>query len=266
VPAVQNALAILEFLRSVRNEPKTVSEVARGAGLNVSTCFNILKTLEDGLVIAFDPTKKTYRLGLHLAELAALIDGPEQIAQLIQDEARRVVATVGLGCFVMGLDDREQRAFIILDKVENNNPIRLTIDRGARFPLTGAVAAKAWFAWAPAELVAHVVGQHRLSRHTDRSITDLTVFEAELARTRERGYSTSIGEYYPGHNAVASAVYGSDGSPRLLLVVVGVDSQLTDKEIARVGRELASAAERATKRIGGQHPRWKTRDCGTEAR
>lgn len=253
---MQNALAILEFLRRIGNEPKTVSEIARGAKLNVSTCFNILKTLEDGQVIAFDPAQKTYRLGLRLTEFAAVIDGREQATRLAMEEARRVAATVGLGCFVMGLDDRDEQAFVVLDKVESTHPIRVTIDRGARFPLTGAVAAKAWFAWSAVDVVTQLLDQYRLSRHTDQSITDATVFQDALARTRERGYSTSIGEYYPGHNAVAAAVYGADGSPRLLLVVVGADSQLNDATIARVGEEVVAGAELATKRIGGHHPQW----------
>lgn len=253
---MQNALAILEFLRRTGNEPKTVSEIARGAELNVSTCFNILKTLEDGQVIAFDPVQKTYRLGLRLAELASVIDGRGQTTRLAMEEARRIAATVGLGCFVMGLDDREEQAFVVLDKVESNNPIRVTIDRGARFPLTGAVAAKAWFAWSPVDAVAQVIDRYRLSQHTEQSITDATEFQAALASTRERGYSTSIGEYYPGHNAVAAAVYGADGAPRLLLVVVGADSRLNDATIVRVGEEVVAAAERATKRIGGRHPQW----------
>lgn len=256
VPAVQNALAILEFLRRLGNEPRTVSEIARGAKVNLSTCFNLLKTLEDGQVIAFDPAQKTYRLGLRLVEFAAVISGREQATRLAMEEARRIAATVGLGCFVMGLDDREEQAFVVLDKVESNNPIRVTIDRGARFPLTGAVAAKAWFAWSSVDFVAQVLDRYRLSQQTDRSITDSTVFQAALAKTRERGYSTSIGEYYPGHNAVAAAVYGADGSPRLLLVVVGADSQLNDAAIARVGEEVAAGAQRATKRIGGHHPQW----------
>lgn len=263
VPAVRNALAILEFLRRIGNEPHTVSEIARGAELNVSTCFNILKTLEDEQVIAFDPAQKTYRLGMRLAEFAAVVDGQEQTTRLALEEARRIAGRTGLGCFVMGLDDREQQAFVVLDKVESNNPIRVTIDRGARFPLTGAVAAKAWFAWSPADVVAEVITRYHLSRHTDRSITDVREFDAELARTRERGYSISLGEYYPGHNAVAAIVYGADGLPRLLLVVVGADSQLDDAEIARVGSQVAAGAERATRRIGGRHPQWTADDTSS---
>jgi IclR family transcriptional regulator, KDG regulon repressor len=258
VPAVQNALAILEFLRSVDNEPRTVSEIARGAGLNVSTCFNILKTLEDGLVIAFDPAQKTYRLGLRLAEFATLVDVRAQGAQLVLDEARRIADTVGLGCFLMGLDDRGEKAFVVLDKVESSNPIRVTIDRGARFPITGAVASKAWFAWSSGQEVRQMIERHHLTKHTERSITDTAEFEAELARTRQRGYSTSLGEYYPGHNAVAAPVFDVAGVPSFLLVVVGAASQLSDAELTRVGEEVAAGAERATKRIGGRHPQAPT--------
>lgn len=254
VPAVQSALAVLEFLREGANAPRTVSEIARGAGLNVSTCFNILKTLEDGRVIAFDPAQKTYRLGLRLVELAGVVDVRAQAAQQVLEEARRIAGTVGLGCFLMGIDDRGDGAFVVLDKIESSHPVRVTIDRGARFPMTGAVAAKAWFAWSDPQVVARVMDEHELTRHTDRSITDVEVFEAELARTRERGYSTSIGEYYPGHNAVAAPVFGADGTPAFLLVVVAADSQLGEDTLAAVGEEVVAGAERATKRIGGRPP------------
>lgn len=265
VPAVRNALAILEFLCHIGNEPSTVSEIARGAKLNVSTCFTILKTMEDGQVIAFDPVRKTYRLGLRLAEFAAVIDGQDQVMRLVVEEARGIARTVGFGCYVMGLDEREEQAFVVLDKVESSHPIRLTIDRGARFPLSGTVASKAWFAWSPVDVVTQMIEHYRLVSHTDRSITDVREFHAELARTRQRGYSTSLGEYYPGHNAVAAAVYGASGSPRLLLVVVGADNQLNDVAITRVGGEVAAGAERATQRIGGRHPQWTVADVQPES-
>jgi DNA-binding IclR family transcriptional regulator len=253
VPAVQSALAVLEFLRSVDNQPQTLSAIARGTALNVSTCFNILKTLEDGLVVAVDPSSKTYRLGLRLAEYGRLVDGRSQAVPLVLDEARRVTDLVGLGCFVMALEASQH--FVVLDKVESRNPIRVTIDRGATFPLTGAVAAKAWFAWSPPEVIDDLVAHHRLPHRTTRSITDARAFRRELATTRERGYSTSLGEYYPGHNAVAAPVFGPGGSPEFLLVVVGAEAELVGARMAEVGEEARSAAERATKRIGGEPPR-----------
>jgi IclR family transcriptional regulator, KDG regulon repressor len=251
VPAVQSALAILEFLRSVDNEPMTLSAIARGAGLNVSTCFNILKTLEDGLVVAYEPGSKTYRLGLRLAEFGRLVDGRSQALPFVLEEARRVTDVAELGCFVMALIDDH---FVVLDKVESRHPIRVTIDRGATFPLTGAVAAKAWFAWSPREVVDDLMAKHRLPHRTDRSITDARAFRREMATTRERGYSTSLGEYYRGHNAVAAPVFGPGGFPQFLLVVVGPEGELVGATMAKVGEETRAAAERATKRIGGKPP------------
>jgi DNA-binding IclR family transcriptional regulator len=261
VPAVRNALAILEFLRVRGNEPATLSEIARATSINVSTCFNLLKTLEGGRVIAADPSTKTYCLGLYLAELGSLVDRLGQRLKIALEEARRVSESTGLGCFLMTRDEREM--FVVRDRVESRRPIRVTIDIGAAFPPTGAVAAKAWFAWEPADQVADLLDRHPLPDRTPHSVVDADEFVGELRLTRQRGYSTSHGEYYPDHNAVAAAVFGRDARPELLLVVVGTVSLLTGREMRRVGDEVAAAAERATKRIGGQHPRG--RDSGPGA-
>lgn len=255
VPAIRNALAILEFLRVRGNEPATLSEIARATSINVSTCFNVLKTLEGGRIIAADPATKTYCLGLYLAELGSLVDRLGQRLKIAVEEAQRVSESTGLGCFLMTRDEREM--FVVRDRVESRRPIRVTIDIGAAFPPTGAVAAKAWFAWAAPDQVTGLLERHPLPGRTPNSVVDTDEFVRELRRTRQRGYSTSRGEYYPDHNAVAAAVFGPDARPELLLVVVGTTSQLTGGEVARVGDEVAAAAERATKRIGGQHPRWR---------
>lgn len=253
VPAIRNALAILEFLRVRGNEPATLSEIARATSINVSTCFNLLKTMEGGRMIAADPSTKTYRLGMYLAELGSLVDRLGQSMQIALEEAQRVSESTGLGCFLMTRDQREM--FVVRDRVESRRPIRVTIDIGAAFPPTGAVAAKAWFAWEAPDQVTDLLKRHPLPGRTPHSVVDAGEFVRELRLTRQRGYSTSHGEYYPDHNAVAAAVFGGDAHPELLLVVVGTTSQLTGRELARVGEEVAAAAERTTKRIGGKHPR-----------
>jgi DNA-binding IclR family transcriptional regulator len=252
VPAVANALALLEALRVAGNEPRSLSELARTTSMNVSTCFNILKTLEDRHVVTFDPSTKTYRLGLYLAELGALVDEQRQSARLAMEEARRISDALDLGCFLMSRNDRDE--FVVLDKVESPNPIRVTIDVGAAFPPTGAVAAKAWFAWASDEAVANLVERYGLADFTAHSITDAEAFRHDLETVRRLGYSTSVGEYYPDHNAVGAAVYAWDHEPQLLFVVVGTTGQLSGVELERAGAEVAAAAARATKSIGGRHP------------
>lgn len=252
VPAVRHVVAIFEFMRSARNEPQTLSEISRGLGINLSTCFNILKTLEAGHLMSFDPVSKTYGLGFGLRPLGALVDVARQRQELVLDEARHVSESVGLGCFLMTLTEREE--FVVLDKVESREPIRITIDVGATFPVTGAVAAKAWFAWNPDHLLPYLAADNPLPAYTAHSITAVKDFEAELALTRERGYSTSISEYYPDHNAVAASVYGRDAGPEFLLVVVGATSRLSGAVMTEVGQKVAASARRGTTRIGGRQP------------
>lgn len=175
VPAVTNAVAVLEFLRVRDNEPQTLSDIARATSINMSTCFNILKTLEDGQILAFDPSTKTYRLGLYLAELGALVDEQRQAARLVMEEIRRVIDIIGLGCFLMTMNHREE--FVVLDKIDSSHPIRVTIDVGTRFPATGAVAAKAWFAWASDDVISDLIERHGLPGYTARSITDAEAFD-----------------------------------------------------------------------------------------
>lgn len=252
VPAVRSALAILEHLRMGRNEPRTLSQITRATSMNVSTCFNVLKTLEDGQMLSFDPRTKTYRLGLYLGELGQLVSGDREAVRLLLQEARLLSDHLGLGCFVMTFDQREE--FVVLDKVESREPIRVTIDIGATFPAGGAVAAKAWFAWADPDTTLEIISRHGLPASTPSSIVDVSRFVHELRVTREQGYAVSLSEYYPDHNAVASAVFGHDGLPRFLLVVVGTVSQLPESQTELVGGEIAAAADRATTRIGGRRP------------
>jgi DNA-binding IclR family transcriptional regulator len=253
VPAVQNVLEIFEFLRSVGNEPQSLSSIARGAGVNVSTCFNLLKTLESGGLIAFDPPTKAYSLGMRLAELGALADVRRQQQRLALDEARRVSNELGLGCFVMTLSQHEE--FLVVDKVDSKDSIRTTIDVGATFPLTGSLASKAWFAWQSEDVIDRILRTHGLHAYTERSITTAAAFKKELAAVRERGYATSEGEYFPDHNAVAAPVFGWDKMPVFLLVVVGTTSQLNGADLIRAGEEVTAAANNTTKKINGRHPR-----------
>jgi DNA-binding IclR family transcriptional regulator len=252
VPAVRHVLEIFDFLRESDNTPQSLTSIARGAGVNVSTCFNVLKTLESGGLIAFDPDTKEYRLGLRLAELGGLADGRAQSRRVAMREARKVSQKVGLGCFLIGFTHSEE--FVVLDKADSTSPIRLTIDIGARFPAVGSLAAKAWFAWLPDEVVDDVVARHEFHAFTAQSITSPKVFKKELATVRKRGYAVSEGEYYPDHNAVAAPVFGWDGRPVLLFVVVGPRSRLAGPGLTELGEEIARAAASATASLHGRHP------------
>lgn len=74
VPAVDNALAILLHLRDGRNAPCTLSEIARATSINLSTCFNLSKTVEAALALRYDEVTRTDQLDPLRGELGRLVD------------------------------------------------------------------------------------------------------------------------------------------------------------------------------------------------
>ena len=252
MPAVRNAIAILEHLRDGQNVRRGLTEIARAASIDLSTCFILLKTPEAVRALRYDEAARTYQLGPLLAELGRLVDDDASLLRRWSKEARAIQERTGLGCFVMTFADDER--VVVLDKVESADPIRVSIDIGAGFLASGAVAAKAWFTSLDLAEVAPVLAHHGLAAATTASIVDPEAFAQELEHTRSAGYARSVGEHCPDHNAVAAPVLGPEGRPRFLLAVVGTTSQLPPARMGEVGPVVRQGAARAIGRSVGFRP------------
>jgi DNA-binding IclR family transcriptional regulator len=241
VPAVLHTVAILRYLQDVGNKPTPMMEIARALEINTSTCFNILRTLASQRLLSYDEDTRRYTLGVALIELAALVDHYGLLLAAAQVQADLVARESNQVCLIFrkASDD----AFLVVGKAEGRRPLRLTATLGDRIAPNGAVLAKAWYPWCTDAEVDRMIALHGLPSRAPHSITGEQAFKQELLRTRARGYSTSVGEYYTEHNAVGCAVLAPDGSPQLLLVITGFASQITVESMPSLGRRLRAAAD-----------------------
>lgn len=253
VPAVQHAIAILRLFSERANQPATMTEIARSAGINPSTCFNILKTLEEARLVAFDPTTKSYCLGLGVVELAGSVDANRQVVQTALEFARGVADQTQLACLVVRMAETEE--FVVVDKAESRRPIKVTVAVGERFPANSSVLAKAYFAWVDEAVVDRMIERLGLPEYSPNSIIDGGEFKRQLETTRSRGFATSVGEYYPDHNALAAPMFDRHGQVTHLLVIVGFAFELPAERLEAYGELLREAAEAITDRVGGCYPR-----------
>jgi DNA-binding IclR family transcriptional regulator len=253
VPAVVHAITIMRHFQEHGNEPLSMTEIARELGINGSTCFNILRTLTDGALLVYDADTRHYRLGMGLVELASMVDNHEHLLQAAQVHAARVAKEVEQVCLILrkGSDD----SFIVVGRAEGTRRLKVTASVGDRFPPNGAVLAKAHYAWCDEEQVEHLLSLHGLPARSDTSITGYIDFRKELEETRARGYSTSFGEYFDGHNAVGAPVLTPSGDPALLLVVTGFASLIKAKTMPFIGSRLTLAAQAVTRDVYGTAPR-----------
>lgn len=241
VPAVRHAMAIFEFLKGRANEAATMTEIADSLGMNRSTCFNILRTLEGGELLSRDVDTKRYQLGIGLRDLGAVVGEEGAVLTTARMRALDFVRTYKL--ILLLCQKAEDDSFMVIDKLRGRPDRRGTMPLGGRVPPNGAVLAKAWYAYRSDEEVEQMLELHGLPARTSNSITRVAEFKEELAEVRRRGYSTSIGEYEPDFNAVGSAVLAPDGKPVLLMVVTGHSSFMPGRLIPAIGERLRQAAE-----------------------
>ena len=249
VPAVVHTIAILRYLQRNGNQPASMIEIARSLEINNSTCFNILKTLAGESVLAYDPDTKRYTLGTTLIELAALVDSHGRLLNAALAHAEQVAAEFHQVCLICR--KTEDDAFLVVGKAEGRGAIKITASVGDRFPPNGAVLAKAHYAWCDVEEVDRMVSIHGLPARSPSSITRYAEFLRELDLARERGYSTSVGEYFEERNAVGAAVLDGDRRPVLLFVVTGFASVIHPRSMPKIGVRLRAAADAITREVFG---------------
>jgi len=235
-----HAIGIFEFLRNRGNEPATMTEIAAALGMNPSTCFNILRTLEGGSLLARDDDTKRYRLGVGVRELAAA-GGDGAVLIAARNRALEFVRAYKL--IMLLCQKAEDDSFVVVEKLRGRPNPRGVVPLGGRVPPNGAVVAKAYYAHRPEDEVDAMLASHGLPARTKTSITEIDEFKAQLAEVRERGYSVSLGEYEPDYNAVGSAVLDPDGRPVMLMIVTGHASFMPVRLMPAIGERLREAAD-----------------------
>ncbi|SHI98433.1 transcriptional regulator, IclR family [Roseomonas rosea] len=235
VGAVVHAIGILRHL-STATAPLGVAAIARGTGISVSTCFNILRTLARARFVTFREADKTYALGLAVAELAAGFLGVSH-AELIRPELQRLALKYGM--LVVLWRVTEDGHIVLIDRAHSPTGVRVEMSAGIRLPmLIGAVGrcVAAALDLPEAELRRRFAGLRWQSPPS---------FESYLADTkaaRDEGWSMDDGHLYRGLVTVASLVKDQAGQPRFGLSGITIAAQHEAAVFPALGEELRELA------------------------
>jgi len=234
VPSVVHALRILDYL--AHSSPEAgVTEIARALKINKSTCFNVLATLCASQVVIKHPKVALYRLGPKLIELGNATRRNLSSWIGIRDRVREMVDQLRLTCLI-GQVFADGSGIVIVDRIVPARPGVSVLPVGHVIPMTGPAMGRAVLASREdAEAL-------ELARRLDLiSSAGELAFLGQLQAIRDKGFSTSVGEYDPGVNAVAMVFGGLPGA-ELVLCVVGLKSHLPKSGLDTVGRRMRQTA------------------------
>ncbi len=227
VPAVEKAAQVLSALGAA-SEPPGVSDLAHSLGLNKSTAFGLLQTLEHlGWVERL--AGKRYRLG---QGLVALGEAARRSLSL-RDEIRAGMAALAseTGHTVL-LGVQSGRSAVLLEVAEAPGDLRISAREGQRIPLLAGAFGKVFLAYSGREGPDPelFLGEGPLRRFTPRTIVDPEVYRAELRRVAGQGFALDHQEYLEGVRGVGVPVFGAGGGLAGVLIAVGFVSLFTDEK------------------------------------
>jgi DNA-binding IclR family transcriptional regulator len=221
-------LALFELFAEMKR-PLSLTEVARGLGAPVSTCFNLLRSMESvGFLYNVGgrrhvyPTRKIY-------DLASVIVAHEPWAERFGPKLEELRDLTGETAI---LGTWQGNKVVYLAVLEGPKTIRYTAQAGDLKPLHSSAIGKALLTRLDPERRAQLVEGLTLESRTPATITDRPALLADLDRAARDGFTTTRGENVADVMAIAMPLK-LDGSDYAIAVAGPMQRMQADIEIHR---------------------------------
>ncbi|WP_369375574.1 IclR family transcriptional regulator C-terminal domain-containing protein [Promicromonospora sp. Populi] len=213
--SLERGLAVIRAFDKERRS-LTLSDVARETGLSRASARRFLHTLVELGYVATDGREFTLRpalLDLGFAYLSSLTL-PEIAAPHLEELSQEVSESSSVAV----LDGAD---IVYVARVATHRIMSAAIRVGTRFPAYATSMGRAILAFAEADALdaylAAAAPSNRLAPLTARTITELPLLRAELARVREQGWALVDQELEDGLRSVAAPL--RDGAGRVVAAV-----------------------------------------------
>lgn len=191
IRTLERALAILELLGSA-DSGRTLSAVAEGIDLPLSTTHRMLKALMAHGYVEQDLRTRWYELGVKVLELrGSAVTHLMQMAAEVRPHLRTLSIRSGL---LAHLGIYRGGKVIYLDKVDSRAEADAYVPLGKHAPAYSTGLGKVLLAFAPDEEVEIVLASDARRKLTPNTITDAGELRQELQLIRRRGYAIDYGE------------------------------------------------------------------------
>jgi len=201
-------LAVMEWMARQARACR-VTDVALAFGMARSNAHRTLQTLVECGWAVQDADTSAYRPSLRLFELGAMVSEAADIGALLRPHLAALAQASGETIHLAVLDGAE---IVYLDKFDSPLPVAAYSRIGGRAPACCVASGKAMLAAARLDVAALQVLFGTLQPHTPHSIVDFDALQAELERSRARGYAENREEWRLGVCGLGVPVFDARGT------------------------------------------------------
>lgn len=201
-------LAVMEWMARQARACR-VTDVALAFGMARSNAHRTLQTLVECGWAVQDADTSAYRPSLRLFELGAMVSEAADIGALLRPHLAALAQASGETIHLAVLDGAE---IVYLDKFDSPLPVAAYSRIGGRAPACCVASGKAMLAAARLDAAALQALFGTLQPHTPHSIVDFDALQAELERSRARGYAENREEWRLGVCGLGVPVFDARGT------------------------------------------------------
>lgn len=245
IPNLVRALGVIELLAG--SPPMSISDIAEQLDIPQNSAFRIATTLRDFGYLDRDPSDKTYRLsrkflalGYTVVEQEGLISKSLDVLHDLRDATGE---TALLGAML-------HDGGVVLEQFVAEQPIKVSVQIGHRFPLHTAAPSKAMLAFLPDVMRVQLLGKCDFHRFNKNTIVERDALLEELESVKANGYAFDRSEEVEGVMCVAAPVFDYRGQPVAAIWITGPAQRLNDARVEQVIPMVVEHACRISKRLG----------------
>ncbi|MCT8180803.1 IclR family transcriptional regulator [Variovorax sp. CY25R-8] len=201
-------LAVMEWMARQARACRVI-DVANAFGMARSNAHRTLQTLVECGWAVQDADTSAYRPSLRLFELGAMVSEAADIGALLRPHLAALAQASGETIHLAVLDGAE---IVYLDKFDSPLPVAAYSRIGGRAPACCVASGKAMLAAARLDAAALRALFGTLQPHTPHSIVDFDALQAELERSRARGYAENREEWRLGVCGLGVPVFDARGT------------------------------------------------------
>ncbi|CCH78501.1 Repressor of aceBA operon [Nostocoides japonicum T1-X7] len=235
--AVERSVELLRAVAASSGSDCSAAALAHRCGLQRTTAWRLLMTLESQGMVMRDQRNGWFSLGPTLLQLRASVGG-DSLVEAAQPVLERLSLETGeTAC--LGIVDGDQVHYTaeVIPAVAHEESWL-----GQRVHLHASSMGKAFLAFIEPQRVESILGAHP-PRYSAATITRLDDLHAELDRIRTRGYALYRGELENDDSwGVAAPIFGSLGQPLAVLCLWGPDDRGDQARLQALGRMTRHAA------------------------
>lgn len=237
---VGKALDVLDMVAQA-GRPVRFTELLAHSPYPKATLYRFLQTLTHQGMLAFDPERQTYSLGVRLVRLAHAAWAQSSLAPIARPWIDRLSADLGETIHLAQLDNGQ---VLYVDKRNAARPVDMFSQAGKVGPAYCTGVGKAMLAFLPPPVLDRAIERQSFHPFTAHTLATPQALRDELAAIRHRGFAFDREEHEPGIICVAVPILTRTGAVLGALSVTSTTLRTTLDDLAQLAPRIRDTADR----------------------